>query len=118
MLVRFLCGRNQQVKRLRNTSQAPTISELYEEPDVLASNPHWLRISEIFRKGIALRPSRQPGKMYPDLSRAYWEAVHAVLTRKESAAQAASELQGELEEMLRTRDVRSSADLNRVPAPR
>jgi len=118
MLVRFLCGRNQQVKRLRNTSEAPTISELYEEPDVLASNPHWLRVSEIFRKGIALRPSRQAGKMYPDVSRAYWEAVHAVLTRKESAAQAASELQGELERMLRTRDVRTSADLNRVPAQR
>jgi len=118
MFVRFLCSRNQQVRRLRNTSEAPTISELYEEPDVLANNPHWLRISSIFREGIALRPSRQPGKMYPDLSRAYWEAVHAVLTRKESAAQAARELQGELERMLSTADVRTSADSDRTPSQR
>jgi len=118
MFVRFLCSRNQQVRRLRNTSEAPTISELYEEPDVLANNPHWLRISSIFRNGIALRPSRQPGKMYPDVSRAYWEAVHAVLTRKESAAQAARELQGELERMLSTTDVGTSADSDRTPSQR
>jgi trehalose/maltose transport system substrate-binding protein len=118
MLVRFLCGRNQQVRRLRNTSEASTISELYDEPDVLANNPHWMRISETFRRGIALRPSRAAGKMYPDVSRAYWEAVHAVLTGKKSAPQAATELQSELEQMLRTPDVRRSADLNRYPAPR
>jgi trehalose/maltose transport system substrate-binding protein len=111
MFVRFLCGRNQQVTRLRNASEAPTISELYEDPEVLANNPHWPRVLEIFRKGIALRPSRQAGKMYPEVSRAYFEAVHAVLTRKESAAQAASELQDQLQQMLNASAVRANADL-------
>ena len=118
MFVRFLCSRNKQVRRLQNASQAPTISELYKEPDVLANNPHWLRLSEIFRKGIALRPSRQPGQMYPDVSRAYWEAVHAVLTRKESAAKAASRLQEELERMLKAADARTSVDSDRAPSQR
>jgi ABC-type glycerol-3-phosphate transport system substrate-binding protein len=111
MFVRFLCGRNPQVTRLRNASEAPTISELYEDPEVLANNPHWPRVLEIFRKGIALRPSRQAGKMYPEVSRAYFEAVHAVLTRKESAAQAASELQDQLQQMLNASAVRANADL-------
>ena len=101
MFVRFLCGRNQQVSRLRSISEASTISELYEDPQVLAKNPHWRQILEIYRKGVALRPSRQSGKMYPELSRAYWEAVHAVLTREKTGVQAASELQGELEQMLK-----------------
>ena len=114
MLVGFLCGRNQQVTRFRNPNEAPTISKLYEDPQVLASNAQWLRILEIFRKGIALRPSRAARKMYLDVSRAYWEAVYAVLTRKKSGAQAADEL----ERMLRTPDVRASADLNRAPAQR
>src|SRR4029077_11659736 len=87
--VGFLCGRNQQATRLRNSNEAPTISMLYEDPQVLASNAQWLRILEIFRKGIALRPSRQAGTIYPEVSRAYWEAVHAVLTRNKSATQAA-----------------------------
>jgi trehalose/maltose transport system substrate-binding protein len=116
MLVRFLCSRNLQATRLRKTSEAPTISELYEEPEVLANNPHWLRVLEIFRKGIALRPSRAAGKMYPDVSRAYWEAVHAVLTRKTSATQAAQELQDKLEEMLKTPAVRANTELDKVPA--
>ncbi len=110
-LVAFLCGRNQQARRLRTPSEAATISALYEEPAVLVNNPHWLRTLEIFRKGITLRPSRQAGKMYPEVSRAYFEAVHAVLTRKKSAAQAASELQDQLQQMLKAGAVRANADL-------
>jgi trehalose/maltose transport system substrate-binding protein len=110
-LVRFLCGRNLQARRLRSPSESATISALYEEPDVLANNPHWPRVLEIFRQGIALRPSRQAGKMYPEVSRAYSETVHAVLTRKKSAAQAASELQGQLQQMLKADAVGVNADL-------
>jgi trehalose/maltose transport system substrate-binding protein len=100
MLVRFLCSREAQISRCRNTSDAPSISQLYDEPEVLASNPQFPRALEVFRKGIVLRPSRAAGKMYPEVSRAYWEAVHAVLTRQKSAKQAADELQVELQRML------------------
>jgi trehalose/maltose transport system substrate-binding protein len=116
MLVRFLCSRDQQVRRLGSTSEAPTISELYEDPKALANNSHWLRILEVFRKGIALRPARQPGKMYPEVSRAYWEAVHTVLTRKKSAKQAAGELQDELKRMLTAPAVRANAEINATAA--
>lgn len=116
MLVLFLCGRNQQVTRLGKTSEAPTISELYKDPEVLANNPHWARILEIFRDGIALRPSRAAGKRYPEISRAYWEAVHEVITRQKPAAQAADELQDEVERLLRTPDVAAGRDLDSVPA--
>ena len=118
MLVRFLCSRDEQVRRSRNATEAPTISELYDEPGLLASNPHFPRVLEVFRKGIALRPSRPAGKMYPDLSRAYWEAVHAVLTRKKSATQAADELQVELERMLKTPAVRANAEFDKTAAQR
>jgi ABC-type glycerol-3-phosphate transport system substrate-binding protein len=116
MLVRFLCSRDEQVSRCRNTTEAPTISQLYDEPEVLASNPDFPRVLEVFRNGVALRPSRSAGKMYPDVSRAYSEAVHAVLTRKKSAAQAADELQNQLERMLKTPAVRANADLDRKTA--
>ena len=106
MLVRFLCSREEQVRRCRNTTDVPSISQLYDEPEVLASNPHFPRVLEVFRKGAVLRPSRAAGKMYPDVSRAYFEAVYAVLTRKKSATQAAGELQDELERMLKTPAVR------------
>ena len=116
MLVRFLCSLEEQVRRSRTTTEAPSIAQLYDEPEVLANNPHWLRVLELFRKGIALRPSRAAGKMYPDVSRAYWEAVHAVLTRQKNATQAAQELQDKLEGMLKTPTVRANAELDKVPA--
>ena len=118
MLVRFLSGREEQVTRCRNTADAPSISQLYEEPEVLASNPDFPRVLEVFRKGIVLRPSRAAGRMYPEVSRAYWEAIHAVLTRQKSATQAAGELQVELERMLRTPVVRANTKFDKTAAQR
>jgi len=108
MLVRFLSGREEQVTRCRNTTDAPTLPQLYTEPDLLATNPQFPRVLEVFRQGAVSRPTESAGKMYPDVSRAYWEAVHAVLTRKKTAAEAASELQDELKRMLAAPGVATS----------
>ena len=113
MLVRYLSGREEQVARSRNTTDAPTISQLYNDPELLPTNPQFPHVLEVFRKGVVLRPSKAAGEMYPDVSRAYWETVHAVLTRKKSATQAADDLQDKLVRMLRTR---GNADLDRGPA--
>ena len=118
MLVRFLSGREEQVTRCRNTTDAPTLSQLYTEPDLLATNPQFPHVLEVFRKGVLSRPTKSAGKNYPDVSRAYWEAVHSVLTRQESATYAADHLQDKLERMLRTPDVGASADSNRTPTQR
>jgi hypothetical protein len=52
--------------------------------------------------------------MYPDLSRAYWKAVHAVLTRKKSAKQPADELQVELQQMLEIPAVPANAEFDKT----
>lgn len=96
MLVRFLCGRNEQFRRSQNPAEPSTIPELYSSPSVLAANPYFSAVLEVYRKGLAVRPSTLTGKMYPDISRAYFEAVHAVLTHRKTAETAAAELQREL----------------------
>ena len=96
MLVRFLCGRDEQRRRSLNSNQPPTIPDLYKDPAVLAVNPYFSTFLEIHRKNLALRPSTTTGKLYPDVSRAYYEAVHTVLTGKVTAAEAASALQVKL----------------------
>jgi trehalose/maltose transport system substrate-binding protein len=112
MLVRFLCSREEQVRRCRDANDAPTIPELYEAPELLLRNPKLPRVLETFRKGVALRP-RSAGTMYPEVSRAYFEAVHAVLAREKSGAQAAGELEIRLQRMLRTSSINANADLER-----
>ena len=107
MLVRFLTSREEQARRCRTPAGPPTVPALYENADVLAANPYFSRMLQM-RRGIALRPSIPAGKMYPEVSRAYYEAVHAVLTQRQSAASAASDLQEQLVKMLKS----SAADAN------
>ena len=100
MLVRFLTGRNEQARRSRKSSNPPIIPELYKDPEILAQNSYFSTILLAYRAGAAVRPSTAAGKKYPEVSRAYFEAVHAVLSHKKSAPQAAAELQEELEQIL------------------
>ena len=96
MLVRFLCGRNEQLRRSENPAEPSTIPELYGNPTALAANRYFPTVLEVYRKGLAVRPSILTGKMYPDISHAYFETVHAVLTHRKTAETAAADLQREL----------------------
>jgi trehalose/maltose transport system substrate-binding protein len=107
MLVRFLTSREEQAKRSQTSAGPPTIPALYENAAVLVANPYFSHMLPML-EGIALRPSTAAGKMYPEVSRKYYEAVHSVLTHRQSAADAASELQAQLVKMLKS----SVADAN------
>jgi trehalose/maltose transport system substrate-binding protein len=121
MLVRYLCRRDVQLRRCRKTGQPTTLPELYSDTEVLAANPYFSNVLEM-RKDITLRPAAVSGKMYPDVSRAYFEAVHEVLTGKKTAARAAADLQGELQEITGLKSASTGVgDLSgryAAPAPR
>jgi len=95
-LVRFLCGREEQLRRSQNPVEPSTIPDLYSNPSVLAANPYFSDVLRVYQQGITLRPSSATGKTYPDVSRAYFEAVHAVLTHRKTAETAAAELERKL----------------------
>src|SRR5579864_7177439 len=101
MLVRFLASPEEQARRCRKSAEPPTLPALYKDADVLGPNPYVSRVLQV-HEGLALRPSVPAGKMYPDVSRAYFEAVHSVLTSKQSATQAAGELEKNLTSLLKT----------------
>jgi trehalose/maltose transport system substrate-binding protein len=100
MLVRFLTSVEGQARRCRRPAEPPTIPVLYKDPDVLGPNPYVSRVLQV-HEGLALRPAMTAGKMYPDVSRAYFEAVHGVLTHKQSAAEAANELEKRLADLVK-----------------
>jgi trehalose/maltose transport system substrate-binding protein len=95
-LVRYLCSRNLQLQRSRALSQPPTLPELYSLPEALETNPRFALLSKAFRTGIVPRPSHVTGQKYQDVTRAYIQAVHSVLTREKSAPEAAAALENEL----------------------
>jgi trehalose/maltose transport system substrate-binding protein len=95
-LVRYLTRRDAQVKRSRVLSQPPTLPELYDLHAVLELNPHFALLSQAFRTGIVSRPSAVAGKKYQDVTDAYIQAVHSVLTGEKGAPEAAAALENEL----------------------
>jgi len=100
MLVRFLNSRNEQARRSQKSSNPPVIPDLYKDPEILARNSYFSMISVAYHQGTAVRPSTVAGKRYPEVSRAYFEAVHAVLSHNKSSQQAAAELQQQLAQIL------------------
>jgi trehalose/maltose transport system substrate-binding protein len=111
MLVRFLTSRNEQARRCRKSSNPPIMPELYKDPEILARNPYFSTILVAYRQGAAVRPSTVAGKKYPDVSRAYFEAVHSVLSHKKLAPQAAADLQQELAQILEQKAVSTKANV-------
>ncbi len=95
-LVRYLARRDVQISHLEEAGGPPTLPELYSDPKVLQANSYMPILQRVYRDGVVLRPSTVTGKKYSDVSRAYFEAVHSVLTGKKGAAQAAADLQNEL----------------------
>ena len=84
------------MKRSRVLTEPPTRPELYELPEVLEANPHFALLSRAFRTGIVSRPSAVTGKKYQDVTDAYTQAVHSVLTGEKRAPEAAAALENEL----------------------
>ncbi len=95
-LIRYLTRKDVQVKRARAISQPPTLPELYNLPEVRQSNPRFDLLGQAFRTGIVLRPSNVAGKKYEEVTEAYIQAVHSVLTGEKSASEAAAGLEKEL----------------------
>ena len=95
-LVRYLTRRDLQVKRSRLLTQPPTLPELYSLPEVLEANPRFDVLSQAFRTGFVTRPSNVAGKKYQEVTDAYIQAVHSVLTGEKTAPKAAAALQNDL----------------------
>jgi trehalose/maltose transport system substrate-binding protein len=98
-LVRYLSRGDVQVKRARVLSQPPTLVGLYDRPEVLAPNPYFAQLSQAFRTGMVSRPSNVTGKKYQEVTDAYTQAVHSVLTGRMSGPEAAAALEHELVRM-------------------
>jgi trehalose/maltose transport system substrate-binding protein len=95
-LVRYLTRSDVQEKRSRVLSQPPTLSQLYLVPDILQPKSRIDLLSQAFRTGMVLRPSDVTGKKYQEVTDAYIQAVHSVLTGEKSAPEAAAALENEL----------------------
>ena len=93
-LIRFLLRRDAQLMRASEHSEVPKEFKLYELPEIIRPYP---QLAESGNGGtIVARPSTNAGQKYEEVSRAYIQAVHSVLTGETNPSLAAATLEKEL----------------------
>ncbi len=100
-LVMFLTSHDIQKKRAVGGSYNPTIVDLYQDKDVIAANPFMGELLDVFKNAVA-RPATVTGLKYPEVSQAFWDATHDVLSKKSTGAEAVKKLEGKLKQVKRT----------------
>jgi trehalose/maltose transport system substrate-binding protein len=93
-LIKFLLRRDVELMRTSEHSEPPKYAELYQLPVLLDPYP---QIANLSHGGeVVARPSIVAGEKYPDVSTAYIQAVHSVLTGGKTPSLAAADLEKEL----------------------
>jgi trehalose/maltose transport system substrate-binding protein len=91
-LVRYLSSAEVQKRIAMHFSVLPTRPALYSDPDVLAKNPFFKIMRNVFDNAVA-RPSTVTGVDYNQVSTAIFQNVNYVLTGTESGKDAVVQIE-------------------------
>jgi trehalose/maltose transport system substrate-binding protein len=99
-LVMYMTSPEVQKERAIKGSYNPTIPSLYEDKDVLAAAPFFGSLYSVFTSAVP-RPSTATGLKYNEVSSAFWNATHEVLSGKATAEASLAKLEGKLKQIRR-----------------
>ncbi|MDI5985884.1 ABC transporter substrate-binding protein [Halomonas sp. M4R5S39] len=99
-LVAFITSEAQQKAHAIQMGMNPTIEALYQDEEVLASNPSMSDLYETLTNGVP-RPATVTATDYPRVSNAFFNRVHEVLSGNQDGAAAVQQLEGELRRLSR-----------------
>jgi trehalose/maltose transport system substrate-binding protein len=99
-LVMYLTSAEVQKDRAVEGSFNPTIESLYKDKDVLAANPFFGSLLDVFTSAVP-RPATVTGAKYPEVSSDFWNAVHDVLAGTATADASLKKLEGKLNQVER-----------------
>ena len=106
LAIKSLTSEASQIRNAEITGTIPTRTTLSHRPDIMAHTPLHGQLGAEVLSGIVARPSLLAGTKYDAVSRAYFEAVHSVLTRRATAEDAMAHLETELVRITGFRAVR------------
>jgi trehalose/maltose transport system substrate-binding protein len=101
-LVMYMTGPQVQKARAIGASYNPTITDLYEDKEITSANPFMGQLLEVFTDAVA-RPATMTNLKYPEVSQAFWDATHDVLSKKATGAEAVKKIEGRLKQIKRTK---------------
>lgn len=99
-LVMYLTSKDVQKMRAIKGSYNPTIVSLYKDKEVIDANPFFGSLFDVFT-GAVPRPSTVTGAKYNEVSAAFWNATHEVLSGKTKADESLKKLESKLDSIRR-----------------
>ena len=99
-LVMYLTSPEVQKDRAIRGSYNPTIAELYKDAAVLQANPFFGTLYDTFVNAVP-RPATVTGAKYNEVSAAFWNATHSVLSGKAKADESLKALDAKLSSVRR-----------------
>jgi len=101
-LVMYMTSPEVQKMRAIKGSYNPTIAALYKDKEVLEANPFFGDLFNVFTSAVP-RPATATGAKYPEVSAAFWNATHDVLSGKAKAEDSLKRLEGRLNQIKRNK---------------
>ena len=96
---RYLTSAPIQKARAIEVANLPTIGALYSDEDVIAAQPYYEQMYDVFAGGAVPRPSTPTADLYNEVSIVYFTGVHQILTGAD-AAQVVEEMATEIEDIM------------------
>jgi len=97
---KYMTSPELQKARAIERSNLPTIGALYEDADILAANPFFGQLFDVFSSGSVARPSTVTADLYGEASLAYFTAINEIISGSADTASRISDLAGELEDVM------------------
>lgn len=99
-LVKFLSSEKAQKQRALNQSRLPTITALYDDPEIAKAQPIVASWGEVVENAVP-RPSAPTKRQYNEVSKEFWTAVNETLAGRGSAADNLDKLEKRLRRLKR-----------------
>lgn len=100
--VAALSTREAQVRRAVEGGYFATRPDVYADPEVLKAQPHAAAMKDVFLSAVP-RPSTAAGRHYNEVSGAYYQAVHDVLSGKTPAKESLAAAEAKIREIMERR---------------
>lgn len=97
---KFMVSPELQKARAIERSSLPTIGSLYEDEDILAANPFFGQLFDVFATGSVARPSTASADLYGEVSLEYFTALNEILTGSAEVASRVEDLASSLEDIM------------------
>ena len=97
-----VCMTSREAQKIRATqgSYLPTISDLYQDQDVLNANAFFEQLFDVFAGGAVARPSTVTAEQYNEVSTIYFTEVNRVLTGEQTGQEAVEAIESQLQSLL------------------